>query len=263
MPAEKLTFSVQLADRKIPFSVEGQGIAATKASEHFNWVAPKVSGLYRLRITPDNQVSSEMLLFVMRPATDAKNGKLDGYAIGAYPAEPYKGSAMYEPPLGFFKVTEDLRSINVSPNYTLGQFLCKQKGNQPKYLILRTQLLNKLEFYTAAAVKSGFATGGFVVMSGFRTPHYNKLIGSKKNSRHLWGGAADIYIDESPKDNVMDDINGDGKFNEADAIFLADFFEKIEAEQGDAYRGGLSSYKATKSHGPFVHIDARGYSVRW
>ena len=36
-------------------------------------------------------------------------------------------------------------------------------------------------------------------------------------SRHLFGAAADVFVDESPADGVMDDLDGDGRITARDA----------------------------------------------
>ena len=110
----------------------------------------------------------------------------------------------------------------------------------------------------------GYRCETLTVMSGYRTPYYNRAIGNVKYSRHVWGGAADIYIDESPRDGMMDDLNRDGKINYQDAAVLYDL---IDAMYGQIwYRpfvGGLGQYEKTGAHGPFVHIDVRGTRARW
>ena len=80
----------------------------------------------------------------------------------------------------------------------------------------------------------------------------------------MWGGAADIFIDENPKDDMMDDLNKDGKINWRDAEII---YEIIDEMYGKSFFmpfvGGLGRYKKTPSHGPFVHIDVRGFRARW
>ncbi|MDY6862202.1 MAG: D-Ala-D-Ala carboxypeptidase family metallohydrolase [Thermodesulfobacteriota bacterium] len=99
---------------------------------------------------------------------------------------------------------------------------------------------------------------------GYRTPYYNKIIGNVKYSRHLWGGAADIFIDENPKDKMMDDLNKDGKINWKDAAILYSIIDDMYGEKSyKSYVGGLARYKKSYSHGPFVHIDVRGKRTRW
>lgn len=55
-----------------------------------------------------------------------------------------------------------------------------------------------LEFILEKVNAQGYRWETFCVMSGYRTPYYNKAIGNVRYSRHLWGDAADIFIDENP-----------------------------------------------------------------
>lgn len=146
----------------------------------------------------------------------------------------------------------------------LGQFLCKQDGGYPKYLVLRERLLLKLEYLLEMVHRKGYAAETFAVLSGFRTPFYNHAIRNVKYSRHQWGGAADIFIDVDPQDGVMDDLDGNGKVDVDDALL---FYKLIDAEPGkreyEPFIGGLGLYGTTTAHGPFVHVDARGFRARW
>ena len=102
------------------------------------------------------------------------------------------------------------------------------------------------------------------IMSGFRTPFYNRALGNVLYSMHQWGGAADIFIDNNPRDGQMDDLNQDGKINVEDAKFLSDIIDRHFHKECDNHLiGGLSFYKRTAAHGPFVHMDVRGKSARW
>jgi uncharacterized protein YcbK (DUF882 family) len=66
-------------------------------------------------------------------------------------------------------------------------------------------MLIKLEALLEAANANGWEAKSFYVMSGFRTPYYNSSIGNDtSSSRHLYGGAADIWIDNDG-DGQMDD----------------------------------------------------------
>ncbi len=53
------------------------------------------------------------------------------------------------------------------------------------------------------------------------------------------------------------DLDGNGTVDLRDASLLADIVESL------ALPGGLASYGATAAHGPFVHLDLRGYRARW
>jgi len=111
----------------------------------------------------------------------------------------------------------------------------------------------------------GYRVQNFSIMSGFRTPDYNERGvgpgGRSAVSRHQYGDASDVYPDDN-HDGRMDDLNHDGKVDLKDAHILASAAETVEKENPQLV-GGIGIYPATSSHGPFVHIDARGTRARW
>jgi hypothetical protein len=169
----------------------------------------------------------------------------------------------YEPPAGFIEAGPEDHDVMVSPNFSLGQFLCKEPGD-PRYLLASPLLLLKLEALLDAVNRAGVATPTLTVMSGFRTPAYNRAIGNTTDfSRHLWGDAADVYVDVDG-DGDMDDLNGDGGSDVRDARWLAQVMETVMADPPwRTEPGGLATYRRNPAHGPFVHIDARGRRARW
>jgi hypothetical protein len=65
-------------------------------------------------------------------------------------------------------------------------------------------------------------------------------------------------------DGTMDDLNGDGKSNLDDARALGRVIEELSDKSWyQPFEGGLGLYRATRAHGPFVHVDVRGYPARW
>tara|TARA_B100001564_G_scaffold355373_1_gene367573 strand:+ start:1465 stop:2409 length:945 start_codon:yes stop_codon:yes gene_type:complete len=242
-----------------------QGIIEEKQATSWEWKAPSVPGLYPINLqTNDNSKNMVLNIFVMRPSKELKDGKLDGYNIGNYPSKPFKGLPIYGVPKGFIEVTEQNINTAISPHFTLGQFLCKQPSTaSKKFLILRPELLLKLERILQEVNKQGYVANSFFIMSGYRTPFYNNAIGNGKYSRHIYGGAADIYIDTTPRDGSMDDLNKDGKINRKDAAVLYDLIEKLSKQEGWKHIGGLGEYGVSHTHGPFVHVDARGFRARW
>lgn len=238
--------------------------ALKNTSNGWQWSAPQKPGLYPLQVTANGQQMT-LNMFVLRPASEVSEGSLLNYRIGDYEQTPRKGLAVYRPPTGFIEVTPENSQTRVAPHFTLAQFLCKQTSDWPKFLVLRTELLLKLEAILARLNLANIQASSFVIMSGYRTPWYNRAIGNRtSSSRHLYGGAADIFIDENPVDGVMDDLNGDGKLNKRDADFLYDLLQSWSTQPWwSAHIGGLAAYGTTSAHGPFVHVDARGYPARW
>lgn len=222
------------------------------------WIAPEKPGHHRLRVVDDGgDLVQTVTLFVLVPAASIDSrGYLEGYRIGRYPRNP---------PAGFIRLDADDLDIPISPSFKIGQFICKQQpGYYPKFLVVTGANIHRLEVLLAALrTKKLTDAQTFFVMSGFRTPFYNAAIGSARLSRHMYGDASDIYVDENPRDGVMDDLNGDGRITKADADFLYDFAEALFAKRRDVAMGGLGSYAANAVHGPFVHSDGRGSKARW
>lgn len=264
MPGEKVPVSVvRPGDRTYSLRAD-EGIQDDSGSASWEWTAPKTPGHYLLRVQRDDGEAVDLRVFVLRPGEAAREGILHGYRIGHYPEKPLRGDPIYQAPDGFIEVTEAMADLPVSPHFTLGQFLCKQQPDHwPKYLLLRTALLVKLETLLAEANRRGIHTDTFFVMSGYRTPTYNKAIGNVAYSRHLWGGAVDVFVDNDG-DGVMDDLNADGRHDIADAKVLHRTAEDL-ADNGIWKRllGGLGLYGPRPHRGSFVHVDARGKNARW
>ncbi len=228
------------------------------------WRAPGKAGLYPIRVDPRGHAAMTLNVLVGVPAAEVRNEYLDGYRIGSYPERALHGNPIYQPPTAFVRVTPELVDLAVSPHFTLGQFLCKQQPDHwPKYLVLREDLVTKLEIVLAEVNRRGVRSDSFHVMSGYRTPWYNRSIGNVPNSRHVWGGAADIFID-TDGNGYMDDLDGDGQSDVNDAGILLQVIDDIyRSREYQSLHGGLGLYGPRPHRGPFVHVDARGYVARW
>lgn len=267
LPGERLRIRIEDSSPASSFRTLGKGgIWGHVGFRYWQWTAPEHPGLYPQRIQRD-QDGAEMLLnlVVMVPQEEMQNGSLEGYRIGRYPNPTgNKDLPIYDPPAGFIRVTEELADLQVSPHFSLSQFLCRQEGDFPKFLVLDTKLLLKLEMLLEKVNHQGIQASTFEVMSGYRTPHHNASLGNVRFSRHLYGGAADIFIDEYPKDGRMDDLNRDGRINAKDGQVLAKIIEEMDEDpETQQFEGGLGSYRKKSRHGPFVHVDVRGYHIRW
>jgi len=231
----------------------------------WRWTAPSEPGLSSLTVTnAQARDSIRLQLFTLLPYARLKGETLLGYRVGKYMTFRPGVKPIYKPPPGFIVVDEALADTPVSSHFTLRQFLCKQAGGWPKLVVLRERLLRKLERVLEATNAAGHPCEGFAVLSGYRTPWYNRSIGNSPYSRHVWGDAADIYVDEAPRDGVMDDLDGDGRCDARDAETLYAIVEALAREDEWApFAGGLGRYRPNENHGPFVHVDVRGSIKRW
>jgi hypothetical protein len=264
MPGDTRELKLHLPDGLTAEVSSDAGRLEKSGTSQWLWQAPDQSGLVRIDIMPDGSRSARLNVIVMVPTDQVRNGYLNGYRIGQYPEKPLRGNPIYLPPRGFIEVHPDLYDLPVSPHFTLGQFLCKQQPDHwPKYLVLRESLIAKLEIILAEVNHRGIRTDSFEIMSGYRTPWYNQAIGNGRYSRHVWGGAADIFIDTNGNGR-MDDLNGDGRSGLRDARLLLDIIDDLyESKLHERLHGGLGLYGPRPHRGPFVHVDARGHEARW
>jgi len=123
----------------------------------------------------------------------------------------------------------------------------------PRFVLVSARLLLKLE-----------AILGHLNETGLSTPTLNESIGNTTQySRHLYGDAADVFIDLD-QDGRLDDLNGDGVENLEDAQRLFDLVEEATVHEWySPFIGGLGLYGPATHRGGFIHVDTRGFRVRW
>ena len=264
MPGEKILLSVIAPATRLHRIDAPHGALTATGPNKWTWEAPVRPGLYELKVkTPAGDTLADFAAFVMVPSKGVVKGVLNGYAIGAYPETPLKGNPIYIQPKGFIEVTRQNEDAKVSPNFRIKEFLAKQKGDYPKYLVVDERLVFLLEAIGAHLKPLGWDAGDIFVMSGYRTPHYNKQLDDTKYSLHQWGRAADIFLDKDDNGR-MDDFNKDKVVSREDAVALAGVIEGLaKTPELKSFIGGLGIYGSTSAHGPFVHVDTRPWRARW
>ena len=193
----------------------------------------------------------------------AKRGEyLGGQRLGLWPAERRAVSdPAYANPVGFFEVTPSTRAAALSPHFTLGDFAMRAETGIG-YVVVREALVDKLELVLGDLALRGVRARDFRVLSGFRSPRHNAAVeGSAQGSRHQFGDAADLIVDDDG-DGRMDDLNGDFSVDLADARVIAAAVERVELAHPELV-GGLGLYAERGPSGPFLHVDVRGRSARW
>lgn len=254
LPGDEVGFVVDGSEG--PYRLEAKyGAVSQVRGGAWRWRAPETPGLVELTVEDVRQSKAIAInAFVMVPFSRVEKGRLGGYEIGTYPAKAR--------PQGFVEVTADNVRTKLSPHFELRQFLCKQGGGYPKYVVLSEALILKLERVVEALDRAGRDVDTLQVMSGYRTPSYNERIGNVRDSQHTAGTAADVFVDEK-SDGRMDDLNGDGIVTRDDAIWLFEVVDRMDRLPAALFKGGLGDYGSTAAHGPFVHVDVRGRLARW
>ena len=236
---------------------------------------PQGPGVWSVALAIGNAIRpiTDFSIITELPFSAKRSGKIGLYYIGNWPAEkrrkvgPAKApAASYANPSGFIEVTQDNADTYVSEHFKLRDFVTHDQPNVwPKYLVLQMRLVDKLELVLEDLAAHGVDISGVRVMSGFRTPQYNAGGGNTQGraalSRHMYGDASDIFID-SNHDGMMDDLDHNGRINVNDSKVIEAAVDRVEAAHPELV-GGAGIYPAGPGHGPFIHIDTRGYRARW
>lgn len=221
-------------------------------------------GVYVVR---DSAVPAPFSFITLLPFARKTGAKVGDYRVGFWPAERgRRRSLAYQNPAGFIVVTPDNQETAVSEHFRLRDFLTKdQHAVWPKYLVLRLELIDKLELVIDELERQGIGVKHMTVMSGFRTPQYNLrgvgAGGRALDSRHQFGDAADVFVDND-EDGRMDDLNHDGRIDARDAAVIVAAVDRVDQQHPELVGGG-GIYRATRAHGPFAHVDVRGNRARW
>jgi hypothetical protein len=257
-----------LADTLPPGTVAtfSSGAAAESTSK---FVAPQHPGIWSLALKVGNAIKplADFSVITLRPAAEERSGRLGLYYIGSWPkARKGQRGVSYDPPSGFIEVTQQNQNTQLSEHFKLKDFLPHDQQNVwPKYIVVDLKMIDKDELVLADLKEHGINPAGVRVMSGFRSPQYNAGGGDPRGraalSRHMYGDANDIFIDNDGN-GQMDDLNHDGRVNIADAKVIQDAVNRVERAHPSLI-GGCGIYSGTSAHGPFTHIDTRGYSARW
>ena len=123
--------------------------------------------------------------------------------------------------------------MNLTENFKLSEFRCRDGSDVPEELMENVQLLAE-----NLQILRDFFGKPIRVISGYRTPTYNRTIKGARRSQHMVAKAADIKIRGMLPAEVACEI-----------VRLI--------SEGKLHPGGVGLY------GTFVHYDVRGRNARW
>ncbi len=224
----------------------------------FGWRAPRSHGIFHLDAS-SGESAEQYTVIVPVETCRWRTTTLNSFAIGSYG----DGDGTERKPGYFIEVGSSGMGARVTTHLTLGDFLCHVEGSYPQYMALDLRLADKMEELLIAVQEVYPQASGIHSISGFRTPAYNAAIGNDTGeSLHLYGMAADIWIESWPANGLMDDIDRNKRVDVYDGEYLVEIIRALEA-QGRVVTGGASAYRWIPAHGPFVHLDIRGSRAVW
>jgi len=125
----------------------------------------------------------------------------------------------------YFKVVQD---IQLSKNFKLSEFVCKEGKHEVLYDPLLIRLLQNIRDELGKPI---------IINSGYRSIEYNRKVGGSPKSQHLYGKAVDVKVS--------------GVSSKSIALITEMIADVMGIEIG------IGIYDT------FVHIDTRGYKARW
>tara|TARA_R110000824_G_scaffold322689_2_gene509639 strand:+ start:330 stop:746 length:417 start_codon:yes stop_codon:yes gene_type:complete len=124
-------------------------------------------------------------------------------------------------------------SSQLSKNFKKSEFKCRDGTAVPEEL-----MQNLKELVDNLQIIRGYIKRPMHIISGYRTPKYNRRISGARKSQHMKAKAADIVVRGlKPKElrEIIIDLIKEGKIK----------------------KGGVGLYRS------FVHYDTRGFNARW
>ncbi|MFO0092767.1 MAG: D-Ala-D-Ala carboxypeptidase family metallohydrolase, partial [Gemmatimonadaceae bacterium] len=249
---ERMAFPLRSRGDLLGFSYQWVAVGSSESADVMRpldgdtLLAPLQPGFYELVVTRGGiaQRLTEPRLAVLVPFELKLGSTLNGYQIGRYPAE-WNRSGDAETPAGFAEVREEHLDLPLTRHLKVRDFVTHDRQTMwPRYVAVDARVLDKIELVLRElARRRGEERMDFdlEVHSGFRTPLHNANVeGSARDSRHLYGDAADVAID----------ADGDGRLTLFDASRVAqavDWVERLHPELS----GGLGVYSSPRYPTPY------------
>jgi hypothetical protein len=259
-----MAFSVSAADEvslsftdSLTWSVPAFSLTGT--GREFQFTVPRTHGVFT--VTAMNSTSvQEWMMIVPLDAAQMRTASLNSFPVGFYGDGNTRDDL---PRTGFIELWPNTFNARVSTHMTFSDFLGHTEGAWPQYMVLDLRLVHKLECVLEEVSEYYPEARGIHCISGFRTPAYNASIGNETGySLHLYGAAADIWIEGWPENDLIDDLDRNKRIDVYDAEFIVEAARRLEAS-GEVTVGGASAYRWIPAHGPFTHIDTRGSAAVW
>lgn len=204
--------------------------------------------------------TATLFVCVPVPGSEIRGEYLRGYRVGDY-------SKLPSVPEWFIEVPLEAKGARVSSNLTLGRFTSSDppltEVHWPRYAPIPYALVDKIEALSAELRRRGLVQASVDCFSGYRTPHYNRMIDGASRSYHMLGEAMDCRIDANG-DGLMDDVNQDGRVDIDDATMVGNILRALE-KSGRVAVGGTGVYETVGAPGGGValHLDIRGTKASW
>lgn len=253
-PGERITLS---SPGNLSWAIPSLGLSSEGTDICFD--LPPRHGIYT--VTASDSVSLQRWsILVPLGSEQVRTATINSFPLGFYGDGTTRD---HLPERGFIELWSEDYHTRVSTHLTFADLLCHTEGDWPQYMVLDMEMVHKLEMILEEVALVYPEARVINCISGFRTPAYNEAIGNETGfSLHLYGQAADIWIEGWPPNGLIDDLDRNKRIDVLDGEVIVRAARFLEAS-GEVAVGGASAYRWIPTHGPFVHIDTRGSAAVW
>ncbi len=253
-PGEGITLS---SPQDLSWSVPSLGLSGQ--GTEFSFELPPRHGIYTVTAADSLSIQRWSILVPLGSA-QVRTATVNSFPLGFYGDGTTRD---HLPSRGFIELWSEDYHTRVSTHLTFADLLCHTEGDWPQYMVLDMRLVHKLEMVLEEVARVYPEARVINCISGFRTPAYNEAIGNETGfSLHLYGEAADIWIEGWPPNDLIDDLDRNKRIDVFDGEVIVSEARDLEAA-GEVAVGGASAYRWIPAHGPFVHLDTRGSPAVW
>ncbi len=280
LPGENLEISAQAAEGPCRVTLLKNGQPFCEDAK-LPFTAPEKPGAYYIPLvlkSPTRSRASDICVVVPYRASGKRtqDGSIDlfvdGQEVGNYRTVNRSGNAKvkenpesYQPPVWWFRMTPQNMSFEVAPGLPVSDLVAPAEDSGLRHTdtvpVMYPMWLAVGKVRAALSAK-GIPARTMKLISVFRTPPYNRGIGSNAFGRHIYGDAFDFYIDPDGKGKAAD-LNRDGKLDRRDAYPVVAIIEDLMAD-GVIPMGGVGVYNTIGGdHEVTMHVDLRGHRSTW
>lgn len=259
-----LAFTARAGDRVTVSCPDSLGWSLSEldldgCGREFSFTLPSTHGIYTLTGMDSSSVQQWSVIVPLGSA-QVRTATLNSFPLGFYGDGNTRD---HLPRRGFIELWPEDYNKRISTHLTFADLLCHTEGGWPQYMVLDLRLADKLERVLQEVSCYYPEARAIHCISGFRTPAYNAAIGNETGfSLHLYGAAADIWIESWPANGLIDDLDRNKRIDVFDGEVIVQSARNLEAS-GEVAVGGASAYRWISTHGPFVHLDTRGSAAVW
>lgn len=279
LPGQNLQLTATLDQQPSQLTVMKNGQAVSR-NQTLHFTAPEKAGVHYITLSldaPGRREEREVCVLVPYKGAARKSNKgfdlvVDGEEVGHYRQPSASGNRKvrenpdsYQPPVWWLRITPTNGDFEVVPGVKTSELVALTEDTGMRHSDLAPvcyPMWRGIVALRMALERKGIPGSALKLISMFRAPPYNRMVGSNAYGRHVYGDSFDFYIDLDGSGKAAD-LNRDGKLDRRDAYPVVAIIEDLQ-DDGKIPMGGIGVYNTQGGdHEVTMHLDMRGHRATW